>query len=91
MLASSNNTSACVVSSPVILLHHLFSPIGPKKDHLSAQVFIRNMFMEEIPSEKNDQCYPHFTCATDTTTIKKIFEDVKATIVANHMAASGSL
>jgi len=80
----------CVVSSPA-KLYHLFPTVGPKGDCRSAQVFMRNMFMEGIPSGKNGQFYPHFTCATNTENIKKIFEDVRATIVAEHVAITGSV
>ena len=65
----------------------LYFIVGPKGDHLSAQGFIHDMFMRGIPPEIRDRCYSHFTCATNTRNIKRIFEDVKTSIV-NHYATN---
>jgi len=37
--------------------------------------------MRGIPPEIRGWCFPHFTCATDTENIKKIFEDVKNNVI----------
>ena len=69
------------------VFNDLISPVGPKRDHLCAQKFIHDMFMSGIPQEKGGQFFPHFTCATDTMNIKRMFDDVRNTIMVEHMAS----
>ncbi|CAG2176719.1 unnamed protein product [Oppiella nova] len=57
---------------------------GPTRNADTAREFIRNMYLALNPySDK--QIYSHFTCATDTDNIKKVFEDVKHTILQIHI------
>ena len=62
----------------------LFPPVGPRGDHFSAQGFMCDMFMRRIPPEKAHQFYHHFTCATDTHNIKRVFDDVRSTVMAKY-------
>ena len=61
-------------------------PTGPKMDYLCAQQFIQDMLTSGIPPEIRAQCYYHFTCATDTENIKKVFEDVRNKILQSQIA-----
>ena len=63
----------------------LLPPLGPRGDHLSAQGFIHDMFMRGIPPEIRDRCYCHFTCATDTENIMRVFDDVKNNTLSSHI------
>ena len=69
----------------------LFLPVGPKGDRFSAQVFMHNMFMGGIPPEKVGQFFPHFTCATVTQNIKKVFDGVRNTIMVEYMTGLGTV
>jgi len=66
-------------------------PVGPKGDHLSAQGFIHDMFIRGIPPGIRQRCFFHFTCATDTRNIKKVFEDVRKSIMANNINGVGAI
>ncbi|XP_065886456.1 guanine nucleotide-binding protein G(q) subunit alpha-like isoform X1 [Dysidea avara] len=59
---------------------------GPTKDHKAARIFVRDMFIQAAPPQRATQMYPHFTCATDTENIKRIFEDVRAHILQGHIS-----
>ena len=67
------------------IYYNLLLLVGPKGDHLSAREFIHDMFMRGIPPEMKDRCFFHFTCATDTENIKRVFEDVRKVIMANNV------
>jgi len=67
----------------------VFPLVGPKRDRVSAERFIHDIFIGGVSSENRDQFYPHFTCATDTENIRRIFEDVKSTIMAGYMTNTG--
>ena len=60
--------------------------VGPKQDHMAARGFIQKMFIAAAPPQRSTQMYPHFTCATDTENIKKIFADVRAHILQGHIS-----
>ncbi|MBN3298667.1 GNAQ protein, partial [Amia calva] len=59
---------------------------GKKRDAEAAMAFIKDMFVEQAicnagkKSEKKTLYY-HFTCATDTHNIRKVFSDVKDTVL----------
>lgn len=57
---------------------------GPKKNADAAMNFILTMY-EEQNSDTHKNIYSHFTCATDTKNIRYVFDDVKKTIVRNHL------
>jgi len=46
------------------------------------------MFMSAVPPEIRGRCFTHFTCATDTGNIKKIFEDVKNGLTTKNSATA---
>uniref|UniRef100_A0A4W4G568 Guanine nucleotide-binding protein subunit alpha n=1 Tax=Electrophorus electricus TaxID=8005 RepID=A0A4W4G568_ELEEL len=60
---------------------------GPKKDADTAMKFIRHMYEEQNTKLSTDckRMYSHLTCATDTENIRKIFVDVKDTIMRIHL------
>jgi len=64
----------------------LLPPVGPKRDHRCARGFMLDMFMRGIPPEMRNKMYTHFTCATDTDNIKRVFEDIRNSITAKHLA-----
>ncbi|KPP58528.1 hypothetical protein Z043_123637, partial [Scleropages formosus] len=69
-------------------LHTYFpSFTGKKQDALAAMEFIEMMYIQQAVNkekrkdEKNKAVYSHFTCATDTQNIRKVFSDVKETVL----------
>ncbi|XP_055073807.2 guanine nucleotide-binding protein subunit alpha-14 [Misgurnus anguillicaudatus] len=57
---------------------------GKRRDALDAMKFIKQLYYHEtICREKNStkRIYCHFTCATDTNNIRKVFSDVKDTVL----------
>ncbi|CAL1567681.1 unnamed protein product [Knipowitschia caucasica] len=52
---------------------------GPKCDAEAAKQFIRQMFRDEY-GHRHAPLYTHFTCATDTGNIKKVFKNVEDTV-----------
>ncbi|XP_023699660.1 guanine nucleotide-binding protein subunit alpha-14-like [Paramormyrops kingsleyae] len=68
-------------------LHTYFpSFTGQRQDPLAAMNFIERMYIQqavnrENKDEKNKTVYPHFTCATDTQNIRKVFSDIKDTVL----------
>jgi len=64
----------------------LFLLAGPKGDCVSALGFMHDMFIRGIPSEKRGKVFTHFTCATDSGNIKKIFEVLKNQILSSYMS-----
>jgi len=74
-----------VYSVLMLLIMLIFPLVGPKRDYLSARSFMMDMFMRGAPPEIRDRCFPHFTCSTDTQNIKKVFEDVRNTIMADNI------
>ena len=63
-------------------------PVGPKRHYVGARNFMCDMVMEKIPPELARNCYTHFTCATDTKNIKKVFDDVRNTIMSGNIGDS---
>lgn len=59
---------------------------GPKRDLEGAKKFIRSMFIGVAPVQRATSIYSHFTCATDTDNIKKIFSDVRSHILQGHIS-----
>ena len=46
------------------------------------------MYQEQNP-EKDKTLYPHFTCATDTNNIRRVFNDVKDTVLLKSLEEYG--
>jgi guanine nucleotide-binding protein G(o) subunit alpha len=61
---------------------------GPENNAHEAKVFIAKLF-REASKNPNKQIYEHFTCATDTTNIKLVFDAVSDTIVEKHVRDVG--
>uniref|UniRef100_A0A3Q2DJR2 Guanine nucleotide-binding protein subunit alpha n=1 Tax=Cyprinodon variegatus TaxID=28743 RepID=A0A3Q2DJR2_CYPVA len=57
---------------------------GPKQDAEKAQKFILQMFTSHNENVDN-RFYSHFTCATDTGNIQKVFQDVRQTIIQENL------
>ncbi|KAK3533597.1 hypothetical protein QTP70_023406 [Hemibagrus guttatus] len=67
---------------------------GKKRDPDAAMEFIREMYKQQAqnPEKKeNKTIYPHFTCATDTNNIRKVFSDVKDTVLIKSLQEYGVL
>lgn len=67
---------------------------GKKRDSDAAMEFIREMYQQQAqnPEKKeNKTIYPHFTCATDTNNIRKVFSDVKDTVLIKSLQEYGVL
>ena len=80
---------------PVPLLHLvfiLFFP-GKKRDAEDAKDYILKMYEQQAYSrdkrDKRKTLYPHFTCATDTNNIRKVFSDVKDTVLFTSLKEYG--
>ncbi|XP_059847178.1 guanine nucleotide-binding protein subunit alpha-11-like [Hypanus sabinus] len=56
---------------------------GSKRNAEVAKEFILQMYLKQ--DEKKRQIYYHFTCATDTENIRKVFDDVKHTILVKSL------
>lgn len=60
------------------LIDYFSEYIGPQRDAEAARVFICDMFRNVQPKRR---IYIHFTCATDTQSMKEIFQDVRHSII----------
>jgi GTPase SAR1 family protein len=59
---------------------------GPKCDAISARKFILEQFCETESTNPNSKTYSHFTCATDTDSMRVVFEVVKDTILEQNIS-----
>ncbi|KAJ7992993.1 hypothetical protein DPEC_G00267830 [Dallia pectoralis] len=66
---------------------------GKRRDAEDAMNYIQGMYEQQAQSrEKGDESktlYPHFTCATDTENISKVFEAVKDTVLLKSLRDYG--
>ncbi|KAL1022965.1 hypothetical protein UPYG_G00034790 [Umbra pygmaea] len=66
---------------------------GKRRDAEDAMIFIQTMYDQQSHNrEKNEEkktLYPHFTCATDTNNIRKVFGDVKDTVLLKSLRDYG--
>lgn len=70
----------------------LVPPSGKRRDILDAMVFIRNLYKQKAVSfetKNSKNIYPHFTCATDTKNIRKVFSDVKEVVLVKALEDFG--
>ena len=63
---------------------YIFLVKGPPRDADKAKEFIKEMFLSVNPDEKKS-IFPHFTTATDTENIKRVFEAVKHTVLEENL------
>ncbi|XP_073699938.1 guanine nucleotide-binding protein G(q) subunit alpha-like isoform X1 [Garra rufa] len=67
---------------------------GRRRDAQDAMTFIHNMYKQRGISAESKECkniYAHFTCATDTNNIRKVFNDVKDTVLIKSLQEYGVL
>ncbi|KAM6962702.1 guanine nucleotide-binding protein subunit alpha-14-like [Aplochiton taeniatus] len=66
---------------------------GRSHDAEDAKTYIRKMYEQQAHSrdkrEQSKTLYPHFTCATDTNSIRKVFSDVKDTVLLKSLRDYG--
>eukprot|EP00053_Salpingoeca_punica_P005291 m.53519 g.53519 ORF g.53519 m.53519 type:complete len:356 (-) comp13174_c0_seq1:429-1496(-) len=61
---------------------------GPENNAHEAKMFIAKLF-RDVNKNPNKQIYEHFTCATDTTNIRHVFDAVSDIIVEKHVKDVG--
>ncbi|XP_061093322.1 guanine nucleotide-binding protein subunit alpha-11-like [Conger conger] len=54
---------------------------GKKRDAEEAQQFIKQKYLDKAKDKPKSPLYCHYTCATDTQNIRKVFKDVKDTVL----------
>ena len=66
------------------MFHCFIFLIGPKNSHKEAADFIREMFLSvnDIPEKR---IFPHYTTATDTENIERVFDAVKTTVLEENL------
>ncbi|XP_056614122.1 guanine nucleotide-binding protein subunit alpha-11-like isoform X1 [Triplophysa dalaica] len=67
---------------------------GKRRDEQEAMEYILEMYQRQAVNVLNKDCkniYYHFTCATDTSNIRKVFNDVKDTVLIASLKAFGVL
>lgn len=65
---------------------------GRRQNADDAKDFIKRMYEQRaINNNERKTLYPHFTCATDTNQIRKVFEDVKDTVLLKSLGDYGIL
>ena len=66
---------------------------GKRRDAQDAMKYIQKMYEQQAHSrdkkEDSKTLYPHFTCATDTNNIRKVFSDVKDTVLLKSLMEFG--
>lgn len=71
-------------------------PAGPKQDAEAAKSFILNMYVSMYAScvdgadadrkgPRSRRLFSHYTCATDTQNIRKVFKDVRDSVLARYL------
>jgi GTPase SAR1 family protein len=56
-----------------------------ERDAKDTALFIQRQFLRKFRGSPS-RIHPHITCATDTTTVQKVFNSVKATIINNALS-----
>ncbi|XP_026054005.1 guanine nucleotide-binding protein subunit alpha-11 isoform X2 [Carassius auratus] len=65
---------------------------GKRRDIQDAMTFIENLYIQKTVSfetKKSKKIYSHFTCATDTKNIQKVFNNVKDTVLVQALEDFG--
>ena len=62
-----------------------FNCIGDKGDADTAKEFILEMFLSVNPDPDTRRIFPHFTQATDTENIKRVFQDVREHVLEQNL------
>lgn len=83
----------CLVYLNVFQLHPVMMP-GKKGDTDDAMDYISELYLEQSlnrTTRARKYIYRHFTCATDTDNIRKVFDDVKKTVLIKELQLYGML
>lgn len=59
--------------------------VGEQDDQDAAKAFIQEMFLSVNPDPENRRIFPHFTQATDTENIKRVFDDVREHVLEQNL------
>ena len=59
--------------------------VGPKSDPEAAKQFIMQLFLSVNPDPDNKRIFSHFTQATDTENIKRVFQDVREHVLEENL------
>lgn len=66
---------------------------GKPQDPEDAKVYIKKLYEQQsVNRDKREEwktLYPHFTCATDTSNIRRVFSDVKDTVLLKSLRDYG--
>ncbi|XP_042337228.1 guanine nucleotide-binding protein subunit alpha-11-like [Plectropomus leopardus] len=66
---------------------------GKRQDPEDAKNYIRKMYEQQAVNRDNRDewktLYPHFTCATDTNNIRRVFSDIKDTVLLKSLRDYG--
>lgn len=69
------------------------SVTGKRRDPEDAQNYIRKLYEQQaLNRDKREEwktLYPHFTCATDTNNIRRVFTDVRDTVLLKSLRDYG--
>lgn len=73
---------------------YLLSPLtGKRRDPEDAKNYISKLYEQQAINrdrrEERKTLYPHFTCATDTNNIRRVFSDVKDTVLLKSLRDYG--
>lgn len=74
---------------------HLLLPsvTGKRQDPVDAKNYISKLYEQQaINRDNRDErktLYPHFTCATDTNNIRRVFSDIKDTVLLKSLRDYG--
>ena len=68
-----------------IILLYQYCNVGPPGDIEKAKEFILAMFMSVNPDPDNRRIFAHFTQATDTENIKRVFNDVREHVLEQNL------
>ena len=75
----------CHYSFVVTLLFTSSPSIGPASDPDSAKQFLLQLFLSVNPDPENKRIFSHFTQATDTENIKRVFQDVREHVLEENL------
>lgn len=69
------------------------APTGKRRDPEDAKSYICKLYEQQATNrdrrEERKTLYPHFTCATDTSNIRRVFSDVKDTVLLKSLRDYG--
>ena len=69
----------------VTLLSTMSPTTGPAGDPEAAKQFLLQLFLSVNPDPENKRIFSHFTQATDTENIKRVFQDVREHVLEENL------